>query len=365
MQTISFYPGPSKVYPETVAFFADAHKHQVLSSNHRSPEFVEISRSAIQALKEKLGIPQEYWVFYTSSATECWEIIAQSLIDQGSKHIYNGAFGGKWSDYTARINAGKRITQAYPFPIQEVMSAQKIKAQSSLATDTFCLTHNETSNGSTLPAECLPELRRLFPQSLIAVDATSSMAGVSLPYQSVDVLFASVQKCFGLPAGMALMVCSPRAIAKAQALNRQHHYNSLAFMIDKMQDWQTTYTPNVLNIYLLMRVMEMVPPIQEVEARLLRRLARYEQSIEPLKNFGLTLLIADKRHRSKTVIAVKGESKIIQQVKAAARQKGIILGNGYGKWKEQTFRIANFPAINDQEVDRLIQFLEEDLPKIL
>jgi phosphoserine aminotransferase len=55
-----------------------------------------------------------------------------------------------------------------------------------------------------------------IPDALIAVDATSSMAGVELDWQSADIWFASVQKCFGLPAGMAVMVCSPRALQYAE-----------------------------------------------------------------------------------------------------------------------------------------------------
>src|ERR1700749_4185545 len=100
---ISFYPGPSKIYPEVADYLQDAVRDGVLSINHRSPEFAEISKNAILYLKEKLNIPEDYTVLYTSSATECWEIIAQSLIKRGSYHIYNGAFGEKWYKYTSKL----------------------------------------------------------------------------------------------------------------------------------------------------------------------------------------------------------------------------------------------------------------------
>src|SRR4051812_13634072 len=105
---ISFYPGPSKLYPNVAGFMQHACEEGVLSINHRSKEFIALSKSAIQLTKEKLNIPGDYSVFYTSSATECWEIISQSLVRKQSFHIYNGAFGEKWYEYSRKINLDSR-----------------------------------------------------------------------------------------------------------------------------------------------------------------------------------------------------------------------------------------------------------------
>ena len=100
---ITFYPGPSKVYPQIAQYAQEAVSSGIISQNHRSPAFVELSQTAIHHFKEKMDIPADYWVFYTSSATECWEILAQSLVQQESFHIYNGAFGKKWAEYTSKL----------------------------------------------------------------------------------------------------------------------------------------------------------------------------------------------------------------------------------------------------------------------
>ena len=42
-----------------------------------------------------------------------------------------------------------------------------------------------------------------------------------------------------------------------------------------------------------------------------------------------------------------------------AKENNIILGNGYGAWKDTTFRIANFPAIEDWEFDQLKTLLRQ------
>jgi len=66
--------------------------------------------------------------------------------------------------------------------------------------------------------------------------------------------------------------------------------------------------------------------------------------------------------RSDTVIAVTGSEAAIQAVKKAAQQAGIMLGNGYGNWKNTTFRIANFPAITEPERGQLRDFLRQYRP---
>jgi phosphoserine aminotransferase len=90
---ISFYPGPSRVYDEIPKYVKEAHRKGVLSINHRSEEFMNLYEETVILLKSKLTIPDSYKIFFTSSATECWEIIAQSFIITDSLHIFNGAFG--------------------------------------------------------------------------------------------------------------------------------------------------------------------------------------------------------------------------------------------------------------------------------
>ncbi|MCF2488539.1 aminotransferase class V-fold PLP-dependent enzyme [Dyadobacter sp. CY347] len=345
---ITFYPGPSKVYDEVGQYLQEAFDSGVISANHRSSAFMQMLENAIGNLKTKLNVPVDYEVYFVSSATECWEIIAENLISDGSLHIYNGAFGEKWMEYTQKLTS---IARSFSFETNEepVLNA-KINLS---ANDIICITHNETSNGTALPSEFLNTLRAQFG-NIIAVDATSSMAGVELLWQSADVWYASVQKCFGLPAGMGVMIVSPKAVERAIAIGNRSHYNSLLFIRDNFLKFQTPYTPNTLGIYLMDKVMQQVSPIETVAQQTLER-AQNWYSFLP-KN-GYQILVENESVRSKTVVAVKDTKERIALIKKAALQEGIVLGNGYGKDKETSFRIANFPAITDVEIQRLKNFL--------
>lgn len=349
---ISFYPGPSKLYARVPNFLKDACASGILSMNHRSAEFEDLFKRTVDLLRQKLNIPSGYSLYFVSSATECWEIIAQSLIKKQSVHVYNGAFGKKWFDYTSRL---KPEAVASPFDQEtEALSVTKTFENA----EVICFTQNETSNGTQVSNRILHTVRKSNPKSLIAVDATSSMGGIELDFLTADVWLASVQKCFGLPAGLGILICSPAALHRANELNERNHYNSLLFLEEMAQRNQTSYTPNVLDIYLLMRVLEEIKPIDKINKSLVARYRKWETMFDSKGN-QLQLLIKNKAVRSHTVLTLEAEPDVIQLVKSKAKQAGFILGEGYGDLKNTTFRIANFPALKRNEIARLMDFLYE------
>ncbi|ODS83692.1 MAG: phosphoserine aminotransferase [Cytophagaceae bacterium SCN 52-12] len=344
---ITFYPGPSRLYPQIEAYLGDAYHSGLLSMNHRSQPFMKMLSAAIAGLKEKLMIPEAYEVIFVSSATECWEIIAQSLTSRTSYHIYNGAFGKKWKEYAHKIH-GRAEGIAYQLNEQPQWAPRKDTGD-----DILCLTHTETSNGTAIADSVLSSLRASF-NGLIAVDATSSMAGVALPWMSADVWYASVQKCFGLPSGLGVMVLSPRAAERTKRIGEDAHYNSLEFVLDNFRKFQTPYTPNILGIYLLGRLMDSLEPVGVTAGVLTRRGAGLYGF---LAGQGFELPVREAACRSMTVITVEAERSVVAGLKAFALERGIVLGNGYGEKKETTFRIANFPAIPDAEFEILKECL--------
>lgn len=343
---ISFYPGPSKVYPQVRQYMLDAYDSGILSANHRSASFMQLCEKTVKLLHEKLHIPADYSVVFVSSATEGWEVVAQSFTARTSGHIYNGAFGQKWFEYARKIRPEAVAFQA---DVNQQVTAQLASLSPDFSeAEVICLTQNETSNGTQLRNEDASFLRQRFEKALLAVDVTSSLGGVVLPWEQADIWFASVQKCLGLPAGMGLLITSPRALAVAKALNDRRYYNSFLFIHQNMQTFQTHYTPNVLGIYLLSRVLEQVEPIDSIDERIRRQAAGWYAFFDahPL----LKPLITNPAVRSDTVITVTPPKEILAVVKQKAQEAGITLGNGYGEWKDTTFRIANFPAITEQEI---------------
>lgn len=343
MKSANFYPGPSRVYSNITEYIYEAYMDGVMSINHRSEEFMTLLRETKAIMRDRLLIPDSYEIVFTSSATECWEIIAQSLTQRASQHFYNGAFGEKWASYAGALTETIR-TQFEP---NEILPTGAVENA-----DVYCVTQNETSNGTQVSMASMRMFREEISGKIIAVDVTSSFGGIKLEYELADIWYGSVQKCLGLPAGMGFMILSPFAIQKAEQIGENKHYNSLVRILENAAKDQTSYTPNVLDIYLLNRTQKASRGIEYIHEKLTSRHKAYAELFAKTEDVGF--LIENQAVRSATVLALKTASP--GKIRSKAAERGIILGNGYGPWKGSTFRIANFPAIKSKEVEKLLSF---------
>ena len=348
---ITFAPGPSKVYDAVPLYLQDAYAQGILSANHRSAVFMNLYRDTEQLFREKLQVPADFTLLFTSSATESWEIISQSLVEQSSYHLYSGSFGKKWLEYAQYIlpaTQGQKLGANESIPVDQLQLGPEV--------DLIAVTQNETANASQVPMTVLKALAARYPEKMIAVDTTSSMGGIALDFSLADVWYASVQKCFGLPAGLGILLLSGKAKEKVARKGEKGRYNSLSFMLENAASYQTHYTPNVLGIYLLFRVLQDMDPIAQVDTRLRKRMETLEQIISQSAVF--QLLVDNPATRSTTVAAISGEEQAIADLKKDAEKEGMQLVGGYGPLKASSFRIANFPAIPDSEFLRLVDFLK-------
>lgn len=347
---LNFYPGPSHLDAQIGTYYQEAVKSGILEKNHRSPDFEKLYREVKALFHTKLSLPVDYELIFVSSATEAWEVMSQSFVRNVSTHHYNGAFGEKWYQYAKKL---KPNCIAFEFGLTESPHLELARN----STELIALTHTETSNGTFLPKTIQQEFRKNYHDNLIAYDATSSMAGLVLNWELGDIWFASVQKCFGLPAGLGVMLISPKAVEKAAEIQEDGHYNSFLFMLQNAKKWQTHYTPNVANIFLLKSVLENRKPIREVDLKLRERANYIYDEIIKLKKINCQIVESDTR--SPTVICLKADEDIISDLKLRALNQNILLGNGYGSFKNSTIRLANFPAIGDDGFERLLLFLSD------
>jgi phosphoserine aminotransferase len=354
---INFYPGPSKVYDRLKDFSKEAFESGILEQNHRSQPFMDLLQETISLLKKHLNIPENYKVYFTSSATECWEICAQSLIRGKVQFLYNGAFGKKWFKYTV-TNPQINSTTNYELPTirgTRFFINQKVEeVEIDPENDVVCWVSSETSNGTHTSFESIKKLKEKSPKALLVVDATSSLGGENYNIADADVWFSSSQKCFGMPSGLGIMIVSPLALERAIEINERNHYNSLISIEENFKKFQTHYTPNILGIYLFKRLLETLPNINYVSEKLYKRSDRINDFFEHNEYFDL--LVENPDTRSKTVVAIVPRDMEIS-IKFF-KENEVIIGKGYGEWKNNTLRIANFPAIPDEDFEELFRLLE-------
>lgn len=342
---LNFYPGPSKLYAGINLDIQEAIASGILSMNHRSADFMALYKQVQEQFEIYYDLPKGYSVYFTSSATECWTILAQSFSNRSFLHIYNGSFGKKWMEVSKQLNIEH---ESSVFEIHTELNTNNI--DDTVSAEIVCTTLVETSNGTFLSRDVQASIRETFSDSLIAVDATSALAGLSVKWEDADIWFASVQKCFGLPSGLSVLILSPQAQHTIEHRSKDIHYNSLKKIVENGSSFQTTHTPNILGIYLL---SERLQEISRVEFLKLKERMTYLYT-HFSSHASLQPLIVKRNVQSPTVLALKGDEDYIKQVKKSLKEQGIIIGSGYGIWKENTIRIANFPAHTEDDFNKLL-----------
>ena len=348
---IFFTPGPSALYFTVEEHIKRALKEQVMEVNHRSKQAEAYYQSAVEGLKSLMSIPEDYHIFFLSSATEIWERQLHNLAIEHTFHFTNGAFSQRFFDFAQQWGLNAKQAQAEYGELPK-FTAGMIPEETELIT----LALNETSTGVSFPLEQVYAIKKAYPNALLAVDGVSAFPIVNLDFAQVDSAYFSVQKCFGLPAGLGVWIVSPRSIAKAESKLADGHtlgsYQSLPNLLKNGLKFQTTYTTNVLNIYLLSKVCEdmLVKGLETIRSESSYKNALIHHTI--VQHPHLTHFVQEKELRSPTVsVAITNEKS--QHFIESLANKGMVIGNGYGAYKGQHIRIANFPTHSKEQFEQL------------
>lgn len=354
---ITLNPGPSQLSPETRIDIGNAISEGILEISHRSKKFSEISANAINGLRTLYDIPEDYHVFYLSSATACWHSIMANVVDKEAFCFVNGAFSEKF------VKAGTALNKTIHHDTVEWGTQNDFTNVS--ITDTaemIGVCYNETSTGVMTQPDDLSNLRKNNPDKLLAVDLTSCAGAVDLNIAEADLWYFSVQKCLGLPAGLALLIVSPQAYKRSIALAEQKKNLAGQWQWAKLnkpmteKDHQTPQTPNVFNIYLLAKQLErwnQAGGITKLVNDRKEKEALIHKWIKSSSDFDF--FVENESHRSSTVYTIKGAPNKITKLKAKCQERGMILGGGYGKTKKDVFRIANFPNVTEKFLELFVK----------
>lgn len=357
MERVCFAPGPTELHPLVGPAMREAVESRLLSHTHRSERFAELYRAVKGPLRRMLGIPERSRIFFTGSATEAMERTVQNTVLSSSYHFVNGSFSERF--YLTSQELGRSAT-ALVRPDGEGFWVDQFEVPA--GTELVCVTQNETSTGCSVPEESIHDLKRANPDVLLAVDVVSSCPYAHLDFDLVDVAFWSVQKCFGLPAGLGVMVVHERAMEKAREMAGKGvstgTYHSFASLGKWEAEDQTPETPNVLGIYLLGRVLS---AFEEVGIEALRRETEEKAGViydAVAVCERLSCFVGEEAFRSRTVAAVEFEGDAFW-LRSELEKRGFEVGAGYKEKKKTQSRIANFPMHTRGQIERLMGAMVE------
>lgn len=357
-----FTVGPSQIFPTVSLHIEKAVKNDVLSMNHRGQEFKDLYKSCVDGLRKLLNIPGDYEIVFLSSALEAMERVTMAMSHNNTYHILTGYFGNIWLNIAKDLAKSPEGFKFFDWDKKRITLDSLEKIQIPGDSELVCITQNDTSVGFSIPMDEIYKLRKKYHKKLFALDVVSSVPYVDIEYKFLDAVFFSVQKGFGLPSGLSVLILSPKAIKQAQKLSNIKgytigSYHSLLKLVENSSIYQTTETPNILGIYLLDAVVKDFLKIGIFKLR--NRLNHQAQMLYSFfsKPESYWAFIREARYQSITtpVFEIKGGSEPIRKFAAG---KGLILGAGYKDFKNQHIRIANFPALSVKDFENLIKVVE-------
>lgn len=351
-----FIPGPVKVNEDVLQQLA------LPTLGHRGKDYSQLHAETVDMLKKILFTEQNIFLS-TSSASGIWEAAIRNCVglDETVLCTMCGAFSDKWVSVAKSCG---RSVEELKVDWGQATTAEIIDEK--LATGKYAavtLVYNETSTGLTNPVYEISEMmKQKYPDVLVFVDAVSAMVGLPLHFDKLgwDIAFASVQKAFAIPPGLAVAAVSNRALEKSKNVPNRGYYFDFQAIAKAAAKNQTLTTPAVPHIMALnyqchkltKEGMENVWQRHKKMGEFVRTWAKEKFD-----------LFCDEKFASNTLTTIKNTKGInVAETIAAIQQKhNTIFGNGYGKLKEQTFRIAHMGDITLDDLKELLGWIDEEI----
>jgi aspartate aminotransferase-like enzyme len=188
------------------------------------------------------------------------------------------------------------------------------------------------------------------------------MVGLPLRFDQLgwDVAFASVQKAFAIPPGFAVAAVSNRALEESKNVPDRGYYFNFELWAKSAGKDQTLMTPSVPHIMALNYQCKRL-----LDEGMDNVWARHKQMGDFVRTWAKENfeIFPDEKYASNTLTAVKNTRGIdvAGAINALQEKHNTVFGNGYGKLKQHTFRIAHMGDITLDELKVLLGWIDEEI----
>ncbi|MFA5423269.1 MAG: alanine--glyoxylate aminotransferase family protein [Phycisphaerae bacterium] len=351
-----FIPGPVKVNPDVLEQFARP------TLGHRGAEYSQLQAETVEMLK-KIFFTKQNVFLSTSSASGFWEAAIRNCVapDETVLCTMCGAFSDKWASVAK--SCGRNVEELKVEWGQAVTADMIDKKLAEGKYAAVTLVYNETSTGLTNPVYEISEMmKKKYPDVLVFVDSVSAMVGLPLHFDELawDVTFASVQKAFALPPGFTVALVSKRALEKSKNVPGRGYYFDFQSFAKSAEKNQTPTTPSVQHIFGLNYQCHKL-----VKEGMENVWARHKKMGEFVRSWAKEKfdLFCEEKYASNTLTTVKNTKgiEVGTVIKAVQAKHNTVFGNGYGKLKNETFRIAHMGDITMDDLKELLGWIDDEL----
>ncbi len=341
-------PGPTNM-PDKVRMAMDR-----ALEDHRAPDFPELVRPILADLKKVFRTESGEVVIFPASGTGGWEAAIANTLSPGDKVLAAsfGQFSHLWIDLCQRFGLDVDVVEV-PWgegvPLAEYR--RRLEADRAHAIKGVLVCHNETATGVTSDVAAVRRiLDDLAHPALLYVDGVSSIASIDFQMDAwgVDLAVSGSQKGFMLPAGLAIVGVSQKALAAAESARLPRCFFDFGDMIRANREGYFPYTPATLLLHGLRASLDMLlaEGLENVYARHNRLAEGVRRAVAA---WGLELCARAPEWYSDTVSAIMVPDGFdsAEVVRTAYERYRLSLGVGLSKVAGKVFRIGHLGWLNE------------------
>lgn len=343
-----FIPGPTNI-PERLR-----HAVNVPTIDHRSADFGRMFRPLFAGVKEVLKTKTGEVILFPATGTAGWEAAISNTLSPGDRVLAcrHGMFSHRWIDMCQRHALDVQMLTA---PWGAGAPAEAFQA--ALAEDrdhrikAVLVTHNETATGVRSDVAAIRRaLDATGHPAMLFVDGVSSIASMDFRMDEwgVDVAITGSQKGFMLPAGLAIVGVSPKALAAMETAKLPRCFLDFRDMLNTNAKGGYPYTPPVQLLYGLGASLDMLR--DEGLENVFERHRRIAEGVRrAVSAWGMSLCAQSPDLYSETVSAIVtpegfDSTKIVTH---SAEKYGVAFGVGLGEVAGKVFRIGHLGSLTD------------------
>lgn len=341
-------PGPTNMPFEIRAAM------DVAMEDHRSPAFPDFTLPLFERVKRIFKSETGRVALFAGSGTGGWEAAMTNTLSPGDRILIPvyGQFSYLWADLCRRHKLDVDVIEV-PWgmgaPVETI--AERLAADKSHRIKAVCICHNETATGVTSDVKAVRNaMDSARHPALLMVDGVSAIASIDFRMEEwgVDVAVSGSQKGFMLPAGLAIVAVSPKAIAAMEHAECPRGFYDIRDMLKMNDGGYFPYTPATQLLRGLRASCDML--LSEGLENVYRRHNYLAKGVRAaVAAWGLELCAKEPRWYSDTVSAIMVPEGInAGEVNRIAYQRyNLSLAGGLGQLMGRAFRIGHMGWTNE------------------
>ncbi|KAB1188006.1 MULTISPECIES: alanine--glyoxylate aminotransferase family protein [Haloferax] len=350
-----YIPGPTEVREDVIQEMCQP------MFGHRMDRMTDLYTTIVEDTKEFLGTDNNLMIL-TASGTEFWEASTLNLVDENILCTTCGSFSERHANVAERL--GKNVDRL-EYEWGQAVKPEDVREyleQSDTQYDVVSCVMNESSTGVRNPIEEIGDVVAEYPDTYFVVDAVSALGGdyVDIDEHNIDVIFASTQKAFAMPPGLAVCAVSDEAREREVEKDSASWYGGFQRAFDYYDRKGQTHSTPAIPVMLAYR-KQMKYMLEEGHKQ---RSRRHEEMAEYTRDWAYEHfdMFPEEGYESQTVACIENTQGIDvpATIKEVSEKYDMAFSNGYGSaLGEKTFRIGHMGEHDVESIKELTDAIED------